>query len=238
MMHFLLFLSQIFLLTKYLLLLRIFGPLGLVIGSRKIIPEHMEHVTNSQHCWYFSMILAGENVFLINKCCWWTNYEGKYLDKIGITSWAGSATLGDTSWARIATKLTSLAALESNSKSSWPSLRWWVTVLGKVITILWMVVSFTLLVGDHHGDGVRPYPWHSGWPFRWWWAAFLMLVGDRLLDGGGPSWEWLVTIPWKMGDHLLEGWWSYSLCWVTILRMECDHPGDGRWPFIAVVTLC
>ena len=50
MMHFLLFLSQIFLLTNYLLLSRIFGPLGLVIRGKEILSEHMEHVTHIQHC--------------------------------------------------------------------------------------------------------------------------------------------------------------------------------------------
>ena len=86
-MRFLLFLSQIFLLTKYLLLSRIFGPLGLVIGSNKIIPEHMEHVTHTQHCtadttsWYWQVKMF----FLsINAGEWrWTNYEGNYFDKIG-----------------------------------------------------------------------------------------------------------------------------------------------------------
>ena len=37
-------------------------------------------------------------------------------------------------------------------------------MLGKVIIILLMVVSFILLVGDHHGDGVQPYPWDSDPP--------------------------------------------------------------------------
>ena len=55
------------------------------------------------------------------------------------------------------------------------------TVLGKVITIPLMVVSFILLEGDHYGDGVRLYPWDSELPFR---TFFLGLVGDQILDGG------------------------------------------------------
>ena len=140
-------------------------------------------------------------------------------------SWECHTQRWDTSWARITTKLTSLAVLESNSKSSWPSWIWLVTVLGKVIMIPWMVVSFILLEGDHHGDGVRPYPWDSWWPF---WTYFLGLLSDQILDGGWPlfgwgmtilsmvddhpgggGWPsrgWMETILWKMGDHLREGW--------------------------------
>ena len=53
--------------------------------------------------------------------------------------------------------VTRWAALESNSK------RWWLTVLGKVITILG-------IVGDHSTVGE--------------WEAFLWLVCDQPLDGG------------------------------------------------------
>ena len=30
-------------------------------------------------------------------------------------------------------------------------------------------------------------------PSRWWWAAFLMLVGDKKFYGGWPSWGWWLT---------------------------------------------
>ena len=58
------------------------------------------------------------------------------------------------------------------------------TVLGKVITIPWMVVSFILLEGDHHGDGVQPYPDDGGQPSLGWWVTKLWMLGDPPLDGG------------------------------------------------------
>ena len=64
------------------------------------------------------------------------------------------------------------------------------TVLGKVITILWMVVSFILLVGDHHGDSVRPYP---------------RTVGDPPDDGGQPSSDCWVTKFWMVCDPPRDG---------------------------------
>ena len=57
------------------------------------------------------------------------------------------------------------------------------TVLGKVIKILGMVVSFILLVGDHHGDGVRRATLPLGQ-----WVTIAMMMGsfprDQILDGG------------------------------------------------------
>ena len=65
------------------------------------------------------------------------------------------------------------------------------TVLGKLITIPWMVLSFILLEGDHHGDGVQPYPWDSGdppddgWqPSLGWWVTKFWILGEPPLDGG------------------------------------------------------
>ena len=64
------------------------------------------------------------------------------------------------------------------------------TVLGKVIIILQMVVSFKLLVGDHHWDGVQPYPWDrdlpagGGQPSSCWWVTKNVMVGDPHRDGG------------------------------------------------------
>ena len=53
---------------------------------------------------------------------------------------------------------------------------------GKVITIKWIVESIMLLMGDHHWDGVRPYPWDRDLP-----------------DGGGqPSSCWWVTKFWMV----------------------------------------
>ena len=99
----------------------------------------------------------------------------------------------------------------------------------------------------------------GGWP-SWGWCATLslrqwvtlpmmMMMGsfpdDQILNGWWPSWRWWLNILgmvvdhiWKMVDHLLGGWWPYSIWWVIFLRRDCDHPGDGRWPSIAVLTLC
>ena len=96
---------------------------------------------------------------------------------------AGSVTFGYTSWAKLTTNLISLAVLESNSKSSWPSLRWWVTVVEKV--------------GDPPNDG--------GQPSLCWWVTKFWMVVHHTGDGGWPSWGCMVTILWKMGDHLRHG---------------------------------
>ena len=51
-------------------------------------------------------------------------------------------------------------------------------------------MSFILLVGDHHGDGVQPY---------------LGTVGDPSDDGGQPSLCWWVTKLWMVGDPPGDG---------------------------------
>ena len=104
----------------------------------------------------------------------------------------------------------------SNFKSSWPSWRWWVTIL--------------LLLDDHPGDGVQPYCWDSGWPSWWWWSAFLGLVGHKPLDAGLPSWGWGLTILGIIWDHYLENRWPSFGRLVTIFWMVDDHPYNGGWP--------
>ena len=102
-----------------------------------------------------------------------------------------------------------------------------------------------MLVSVHPGDGVWPYPRDSWWPSRWWWVAFLWLVGDQPLNGGWSSWGCWVSTLEMVGDHPFENGWPSSgllvtifLWWLNFLRMACDRPGDYRWPSIAVVTLC
>ena len=107
---------------------------------------------------------------------------------------------------------TSWAALESNSKSSWPSRKWWVTVLRKVTTIPGMVV-------DHSTVG--------GWPSMGWCATVFEMVGDHPLEIGWPSLGRLVTIFWILNGHPWNGGWTFLGWWLTILGMVGDHPGDG-----------
>ena len=69
-------------------------------------------------------------------------------------------------------------------------------MLGKLIIILWIVVSFILLVGDHHMDGVRPYNWDSDPPDdgvqlpSCWWVTKFWMVDDPPGDGVRASWGW------------------------------------------------
>ena len=52
--------------------------------------------------------------------------------------------------------VTSRAALKSTPKSSWLSWRWWVTVLGTVVTIIGWLLIILQLVGDNTVDGLGP----------------------------------------------------------------------------------
>ena len=65
------------------------------------------------------------------------------------------------------------------------------TVLGKVITIPWMVVSFILLgvtikgiVCDHTLRAVGDPPYDGGKSSSGWWVTKFWMVGDPPLDGG------------------------------------------------------
>ena len=93
--------------------------------------------------------------------------------------------------------LTSWAALASNSKSSWPSWRWWVTIL--LLTILGMV--YNPIIGQWviilmMVDGL---PWVGGWQTLGWWITLLGMVFDHLGDHFG-------TIIGEISDQILEGW--------------------------------
>ena len=122
------------------------------------------------------------------------------------TSLAGSATLGDTSWARLTAKLTSWDALESNSKSSWqPNFGWWGTLLE--------------MLGNHPG-----YGW---WPSLRKWVTIFSMVRNHPWDGSCH----LVLVLWvKSNCQILSlltlpiGGWPSLGCWVTILGMVGDHP--------------
>ena len=59
---------------------------------------------------------------------------------------------------------TSWAALESNSKSSWSSWKWGVTVLGKVTTILGMVVDHFTVGGCPSWRWCVTIPLNGRWP--------------------------------------------------------------------------
>ena len=142
-------------------------------------------IVSRKLCLYLS-IMGVRGIKLFAENSWTIDAVSHYyfLSKIIITSWT---------------------VLKSNPKSGWPSSKWWVTPLGKVITvpspfycclltILRMVCNhtfgwqFTILgmVFDHPGDG-----W---WPSYGKWVTIFGKVSDHNSDVGWPSLGWLVTI--------------------------------------------
>ena len=62
-------------------------------------------------------------------------------------------------------------------------------------------MTILLMMSDHPGDGVRPYPGsgsdHSddgGWPSLAWQVTKFWMVDDPPGDGVRQSWGWSVTI--------------------------------------------
>ena len=67
--------------------------------------------------------------------------------------------------------------------------------MGKVITILGMVVAILFFVVDHPWDGIQPYLWMSLWIV----LPILGMANDPPLENWLPSFGKLVTIFWRIG---------------------------------------
>ena len=120
----------------------------------------------------------------------------------------------------------------------WPSLGWWVIILGIVAdrpchyTLTWFgelsvgakfQVCTTLpsgqfwIVGDH--------PWNGGWPSWGWWLT---------IHGTPPSLNFMSQVYLCQIQYLYLNFLIVHFGWlVTIVGMVDGRPGGGGWPSLA-----